>query len=159
MIEESSNILKAPNVEVRYNFFPNNLLDLLVIHITGQTERKQKFILDNSCPPLINEALEHIVNSFGVKSLNIAILKKYSPGEPSTAFEFHRDPDEYKGLIFLCSLSGRATLTVAGPKICEILCLPNTVIAIPANTLHKVSEPDVNFGERCFLFLGFDSTF
>ncbi len=151
-------ILRLLGVEIRHNFFPERLLNQLTERILTQTHRKEKFgFTHGKFPSPIDQAAELITATFGPERLNVAILKRYVVGEPSEAFKAHRDPEEFNGRLFFCSLSGQALLKVFSPDMkitTEVLCTPNTVVVAPANILHRISEPYKDEGTRCFLFFG-----
>lgn len=157
----SQKTLKLLHVQVYSNFFSLELLSQLTKKTLNQSQRKERFTIskDGRFPAPLDKTATLLTNTFK-NQINTAILKRYVPGEPSEAFKIHKDPDEYKGRIFLCSLSGRAKLKVFSSDMktnAEIVCLPNTVIVTPASILHQVSEPNEKYGTRCFLFFGYSN--
>lgn len=148
-------ILKALRIQLRSNFLPQDIVEELTTLMHVSQERKIIYELDTFPQPVI-QTVEMITSFMNVPQLNKAILKRYVPGEPSGAFDFHTDPPEYKGNLYLCSLTGRATLTISTPDfgILELDCKPNSFIALPVHILHKVSPPDPQYGVRTLLFLG-----
>lgn len=158
-----SEIFRLLGVQIHHNVFSEDLLTCLVTQILTQAQRKEKFTIngDGNFPSPIDVASACIISEFqAIQSPNTAILKRYIPGESSEAFQMHRDPEEFQGTIFLCSLSGQAVFKVFSSDMeisAGVLCVPNTVIAAPADILHQVSEPYEEFGVRCFLFFGYSN--
>ena len=157
-IVTDSETLQLLDVQIRHNFFPKRLVDELRNKVLVQTHRKERYALvgEKLLSPT-DQAAKLIASTFKANELNVAILKRYVFGEPSEAFKVHRDPEEFKGSMFLCSLSGLASLRVFSSEMkigTEILCPPNTVVVVPSNTPHEISEPYKDYGTCCFLFLG-----
>jgi hypothetical protein len=95
---------------------------------------------------------------------NTLIIKHYTEGDGSGAYEFHRDPEEYTGIFSLISLTGKATLEVQTEegKTITINCAPNTLVTMLANNngrfqnenlVHRVSPP-ASGQVRDIIFLG-----
>jgi hypothetical protein len=102
-------------IEQRDHFFPETEILLpLVGFIMEATERKIVHNLDNwqDVPIVIQRAAELSRDTMQVP-YNLAILKKYTPGVPSAAYDTHKDPHEVSGApLFLCTLDGTATLDI-----------------------------------------------
>ena len=146
------------------DFFPVDLLGEMASAALTQPDRK--LLLDtlqgDPFPEPFHRAAYHVLDNTPVEAINTLIIKRYELDEPSTAFDFHHDPEEYEGWLVLCSLGGLATLTVIDLNIGQVdfKCEANTVMVLPAYgtpKLHKVSSPDPQHGVRPFAFFGHHS--
>jgi hypothetical protein len=155
------------------NLAPDNRLigQLVDLGMTMPTRKRILGILPGeSFPSPIKEAKTTFKERFGITTpLNKAIIKRYVPAdnvrqlpaEPSGAYEWHSDPEEFIGQNkFLClwSVTGRATFRTKtdGGIVTEWICSPNTGLFIPAYkpVEHTVSEPNTKYGTRILLFFG-----
>lgn len=156
-IELNASNLEKLGVRIGLNVFSSDLLGSLVQESAHALTRKITFFLQEkeTFPEVIEEAAKLIENRFGVKGINAAVLKRYELDEPSSAFEWHRDPEEYQDVLVLCSLSGKAYLAMQiEENEYEIECNPNTALVVPADIWHRVTPPIPEYGTRHFLFFG-----
>ena len=143
------------------DFFPVDLLGEMAN--TAQTQPDRKVLFDtlsgDPFPEPFHTAAQLVVDHTPAEAINTLIVKRYELDEPSTAFDFHHDPEEYEGWLILSSLGGLATLTVIDLNVGQIdfKCPANTVLVLPAYgtpKLHKISSPDPAHGIRPFAFFG-----
>lgn len=144
-------------IRVYDNFFPLDLLCELSHEALTQEERKIKYdTLDGSpFPEPFNRAARHIVDTIPA-CINTVISKRYEPGVPSSAYDYHDDPEEYADDLILCSLGARATLTVIDMNVgmFDLKCRTNRVITVPPRKVHKISPPIGISSVRPFIFFG-----
>ncbi len=143
------------------DFFAADLRQAMAHVALTQPERKALFdTLNNEpFPEPFHTAAQVVVEQTPAEAVNTLIVKRYELDEPSSAFDFHYDPEEYDGYLILGSIGGLAILTVIDLNVgqIEFECQTNTVIALPAYgtpKLHKVSQPVSEQGVRPFVFFG-----
>jgi len=155
MVKPDPEILKAIEVKAEDNFFPKDIVKELTELVLSSQVRKISYRVEEF-PLAIQQAGKFVESVVSKSRINKAVLKRYVPGESSGAFDFHIDPPEYEGHLFLCSLTGKATLFISTSEhgIVQLDCSPNTFVAIPVSLPHKVSPPDPKYGVRALLFLG-----
>lgn len=154
--------------------YDNRLIGELIKLGISMPDRKTMWTISQgeTFPEPLAEALDVVKERFRIDTpFDTAIVKRYVPGnpriakppEPSEAFTWHQDPDEYgdeygKGekKIVLWSVTGRAQFSVLdGNKELEpFVCLPNSALLVPAHMKHRVTPPDPAFGTRILLFFG-----
>lgn len=132
-----------------------NLYHLLI----SQTPRKEIYFLDsNTLPHQILTAAQVLQNMFPDVYFFNAILKRYSVvDDPSSAFHFHLDPEEYHPDLFIYSICGFAKLEIVSfdsGESCVVECVPNSMAIVPSKNLHRVSPPHPQYGDRGMLFFG-----
>jgi hypothetical protein len=143
----------------------NEMISRLVKHGRSMPNRKTVYQIrpNETFPDPIDDALTVVEDRFGVNGFNTAVMKRYVPGEPSAAFTWHRDPEEYhdgfgegEKRIVLWSVTGSAKLSVLTDGNVETVfdCKPNTGLLLPAHVTHKVTPPDPEMGKRILLFFG-----
>ena len=143
------------------NFFPVDLHAAMASAALAQPERKALFDTHegNPFPEPFHAAARFVVENTPVEAINTLIVKRYELDEPSSAFDFHYDPEEYDDWLVLGSLGGLAVVTVIDMNVGELCfrCGPNTGLLLPAYgspKLHKVSPPTSEHGIRPFAFFG-----
>jgi hypothetical protein len=149
-------------IRIYQNVFPLDLLCDMAHVAMSQPDRKTVYdaCLDGPFPESFHQAAQILVDSGVTPAINTLIVKRYEDGEPSAAFDFHRDPEEYEDQLVLCSLGGFAILDVIDINIggpLGIQCRANTVVTLPAygtQKLHKISPPNLEYGVRPFAFFG-----
>jgi hypothetical protein len=153
--------LEIPEVQVHRDPFPSELCSDLHRLIMGQDGRKARYVFtsDKTVPDEITRARLYVPFMRG----NVAITKRYDPtNDPSEAFVWHRDPEEFgQRPIVLCTLGGYALLTLRlerdEERLLEIECRPNTAVVVHDNLTHMVSPP-LHGKARTFLFNGESSS-
>lgn len=142
------------------DFFPVDLqAEMAQVTLTQPDRKVLRDTRDGPFPEPFHTAAQFVIDHTPADAINTVITKRYELDEPSTAFEFHADPDEYDGWLVLGSLGGFATLTVIDLQVGQLslACWPNTVIALPAYgipKLHRVTPPHPEYGVRTFVFFG-----
>jgi hypothetical protein len=143
------------------NFFPLALACEMAHAALTQPERK--VLVDalggEPFPEPFHTAAQFVVDNTPTNAINTLIIKRYEIDEPSSAFDFHYDPEEYNDYLVLCSLGSLATVTVIDMNVGQLRfqCRPNTALLLPAYGMpkfHKVSPPDIEHGVRPFAFFG-----
>jgi hypothetical protein len=158
---------------VKQHAFPPGLVTKLQEYVARLPERKTELGLQDIAQ---NIALLHIREMLTKKIAipgspepllvcpNVAIIKHYQNGDKSSAYEFHKDPEKYKGIFSIVTLSGETTLEIADTPqgTVSIKCTPNTLVTMLANNghkfvnehpIHKISEPAPG-QRRDMIFLG-----
>ncbi|MBD8894116.1 hypothetical protein [Roseibium litorale] len=148
---------------VYQDFFPEKILEELIELISNSEIRKLEFFLNDSdsSPTVIMDAKEYAEDTLGLK-FNFSILKWYRTSDVyrSGAYDFHIDPPEFRSIpLFLCTLSGRATLDYMDDMgvIHDVECKGNQVNLLRADLRHRVTPPIEGSKERLFFFLGWKS--
>lgn len=152
------------DVEVRFDFFPEDLLAELVADIDVSTTRKREFSLGDpaAMPGCLERAAAFASQELGLE-FNLAILKWYRLTDPdeSAAYEAHRDPERLASIpLVLCTLKGEADLIVWSDTDdeSEISCVDNMLVLLNPHLTHRITPPSGPGGERYLLFLGFDTS-
>jgi hypothetical protein len=130
-------------------------------------DRKTEFHLQTGdvIPWPLFQAREVVWDRFG-KPINFDsfVVKKYVPGDPSQAFGWHIDPEEYltdhygspKEMV-IWTTQGRASFSVmtdGNNKERVIDCPADSAIKAPAHTRHKISRPNPDYGTRIIYWFG-----
>lgn len=164
LVTPDAEALKAAGIQIWHNFLPDDLLEEVAQRILHMPDRKVIHEIDHGAPasafPHPIDKIETLIRELyeGVDN-NVAIEKRYDIGETSGAYEAHFDPLKFQAAgIFLLSTSSEAVLSTFSlsfvrPQL-QILCRPNTLVAMPGDTGHIISEPNPDLGPRGLVFLG-----
>jgi len=147
--------------EIKDDFFDRGELELLREFYKEFGLRKLEINLQSQMLPhpiydLVRRASEHLALEF-----NYMIIKEYNKNESfqSGAYEWHIDPDCYKGtVLFLLTVSGKANFKYkdSNELIHSVKCVPGMLMLINSDLAHKVSPPE-GADNRIILFLGYNS--
>src|SRR5262249_8584823 len=121
-------------------------------------ERKRRWGPDDEpWPDELGQARElALTNVPRVEKINTAIVKRYRAGEPSGAYELHKDPIEFLDnplLLFTLSGSAEMTLRSGDEEERRAVSAGDLVVITDTSILHKVSPP-LTPEPRELLFLG-----
>ena len=94
------------------DFFPADMLAGMADAALTQEERKvtHDTLSGDPFPDPFPAAARLVLDHTSVRAINTLVVKRYGFDEPSGAFDFHSDPEEYDGWLVLCSPGGFATL-------------------------------------------------
>lgn len=150
---------KNTNVTVYTSVFSETQIDFLK-SLLPPNERKIRFNVtnDSSWPQELLDAKETIQKAIPeVTNINTAILKRYTVDDESSAYTYHKDPEEFATQpLVLVTLSGEAEFYVEGYE--GIPVSKGTILVLLDPTLsHKVTPPTNDSGERYFLFFRFST--
>lgn len=150
------------DLEVRFDFLPEQMRRELVADIDAGDERMRRFALQaTTTPRCVSEAAAYVARRLG-RTFNSAILKIYrrSDAYESGAYEAHHDPPTVRTApLVLCTLTGEADLTFWSPAGAEsrVRCIENMVVLVNPTLLHRVSPPLGPDGERRLFYLYLDT--